>query len=205
MRLKFDPARWRPRRAPAAFRASPGRSCSGSGPWAAGVGEPVEHRLGVALDAALGIDQHQDESASLAPPQAVVTIAVSSRRFGLKMPGVSTNTICASSCVAMPRTMARVVCTLCVTIETFAPTSRLTSVDLPAFGAPISATKPEWVRGRAVRTPSAAGCFGAPSYSTPYPFTDHEFRCRGHCCGGAASSGRFLWRARCPGSSTGSP
>jgi hypothetical protein len=45
----------------------------------------------------------------------------------------------------MPRTSARVVCTLCVTIETLAPTSWLTSVDLPAFGAPISATKPERV------------------------------------------------------------
>ena len=46
--------------------------------------------------------------------------------------------------------MARVVCTLWVTIDTFAPTSRLTSVDLPAFGAPISATKPECVCRRAV-------------------------------------------------------
>ena len=62
-------------------------------------------------------------SASLAPPQAVVTIAVSSRRFGLKMPGVSTKTICVLSCVAMPRTIARVVCTLWVTIETLAPTN----------------------------------------------------------------------------------
>ena len=89
-------------------------------------------------------------SASLAPPQAVVTIAVSSRRRGLKMPGVSTKTICALSCVAMPRTIARVVCTLCVTIDTFAPTSWFTSVDLPAFGAPIRATKPEWVLGLSV-------------------------------------------------------
>ena len=84
-------------------------------------------------------------SASLAPPQAVVTIAVSSRRLGLNMPGVSTNTICALPCVAMPRTIERVVCTLCVTIDTLAPTSWLISVDLPAFGAPISATKPERV------------------------------------------------------------
>ena len=63
------------------------------------------------------------------------------------MPGVSTKTICALSCVAMPRTMARVVCTLWVTIDTLAPTSWLTSVDLPALGAPISATKPECVGG----------------------------------------------------------
>ncbi len=72
-------------------------------------------------------------------------MARSSRRRGLKMPGVSTKTICASSWVAMPRTMARVVCTLWVTIDTLAPTSWLTSVDLPALGAPISATKPERV------------------------------------------------------------
>jgi hypothetical protein len=68
------------------------------------------------------------------------------------MPGVSTKTICAAPWVAMPRTMARVVCTLWVTIDTLAPTSWLTSVDLPAFGAPISATKPERV--------SAGGCLG---------------------------------------------
>ena len=72
-------------------------------------------------------------------------MARSSRRRGLKMPGVSTKTIWALSCVAMPRTMARVVCTLWVTIDTLAPTSWLTSVDLPALGAPISATKPERV------------------------------------------------------------
>ncbi len=45
---------------------------------------------------------------------------------------------------------ARVVCTLGVTIETLAPTSALSSVDLPALGAPISATKPQ-------RVPCSAG------------------------------------------------
>ena len=46
---------------------------------------------------------------------------------------------------------ARVVCTFGVTIEILAPTSALSSVDLPAFGAPISATKPQrvaWLRAR---------------------------------------------------------
>ena len=43
--------------------------------------------------------------------------------------------------MAMPRTSARVVCTLRLTIDTFEPTSALISVDLPALGAPISATK----------------------------------------------------------------
>ena len=39
--------------------------------------------------------------------------------------------------MAMPRTIERVVCTLWLTIETLVPTSRLTSVDLPALGAPM--------------------------------------------------------------------
>ena len=47
----------------------------------------------------------------------------------------------------MPRTSARVVCTLRLTIVTFEPTSALVSVDLPAFGAPISAMKPQRVAG----------------------------------------------------------
>src|ERR1043165_1811802 len=51
----------------------------------------------------------------------------------------------------MPRTSARVVCTLRLTIETLAPTSALISVDLPAFGAPISATKPQRVAGSSIR------------------------------------------------------
>src|ERR1043165_8476366 len=82
-------------------------------------------------------------SASCAPPQAVVTIARSSRRGGAKMPGVSISTSCASPTTATPRTTARVVCTLRETIETFEPTSALVSVDLPAFGVPIRATKPQ--------------------------------------------------------------
>jgi hypothetical protein len=40
-----------------------------------------------------------------------------------------------------------VVCTFWVTMETLEPTSRLTSVDLPAFGAPITAAKPARVVG----------------------------------------------------------
>src|SRR5690606_10900356 len=45
----------------------------------------------------------------------------------------------------MPRTGARLLSTLCVTTETLVPTSWLTSVDFPAFGASIKATKPERV------------------------------------------------------------
>ena len=73
-------------------------------------------------------------------------MARSSRRFGAKMPGVSTRMIWALLSITMPRISARVVCTLRETMVTLEPTSALTSVDLPTFGAPISATKPQ--RGR---------------------------------------------------------
>ena len=64
------------------------------------------------------------------------------------MPGVSTKMICALPSMTMPRTSVRVVCTLRDTIETLVPTSLLSSVDLPALGAPISATKPQRVGSR---------------------------------------------------------
>ncbi|MGY4461127.1 hypothetical protein ACVWYI_005087 [Bradyrhizobium sp. LB13.1] len=94
---------------------------------------------------ALASSSTQTRSASCAPLQAVETIARSSRRFGRKMPGVSTRMICALFSITMPRISARVVCTLRETIVTLAPTSALTSVDFPTFGAPISATKPQLV------------------------------------------------------------
>src|SRR5665648_438717 len=84
-------------------------------------------------------------SASPARSQADANIARSSRRFGWKMPGVSTRMTWASPIKAMPRTGPRVVWALLVTIETLAPTSALVRVDLPLFGAPISATKPHRV------------------------------------------------------------
>src|ERR1035437_3387925 len=84
-------------------------------------------------------------SASCAPLQAVVTMARSSRRFGAKIPGVSTKISCALPSNVMPRISARVVCTLCETIVTLEPTNALSSVDLPALGAPIKATKPQRV------------------------------------------------------------
>src|SRR5580704_12096152 len=76
-------------------------------------------------------------------------MARSSRRRGEKIPGVSTKISCAAPSMAMPRTSVRVVCTFGVTIEILAPTSALASVDLPTLGAPISATKPQWVVGSA--------------------------------------------------------
>src|SRR5438132_2856646 len=96
----------------------------------------------------------QTRSASCAPVQAVLTMARSSRRFGAKMPGVSTRMICALPSTTMPRISARVVCTLRETIETFSPTSALTSVDFPTLGAPIRATKPQRVAGGAVAVSS---------------------------------------------------
>src|ERR1700678_17396 len=87
----------------------------------------------------------QTRSASCAPLHAVDTMARSSRRFGRKIPGVSTRMICASFSITMPRISARVVCTLRETMVTLEPTSALTSVDLPTLGAPISATKPQRV------------------------------------------------------------
>src|SRR4051812_26196487 len=48
--------------------------------------------------------------------------------------------------MAMPMMRVRVVCALGLTIATFWPTSALTSVDLPAFGAPTIAMRPQrWV------------------------------------------------------------
>src|SRR5579863_1106626 len=88
-------------------------------------------------------------SASCALPQAVPTMARSSRRRGKKMPGVSTKMSCAVPSMAMPRMRLRVVCTFGVTMEIFAPTRALIRVDLPTFGAPISATTPHEVDGAA--------------------------------------------------------
>ena len=80
-------------------------------------------------------------SASCAPSQAAATIARSSRRLGSNRPGVSARMIWVSASPvfssAMPISRARVVCALGLTIATFWPTSALTSVDLPALGAPM--------------------------------------------------------------------
>src|SRR6516162_7935412 len=99
---------------------------------------------------ALASSSTQTRSASWAPLQAVDTMARSSRRFGEKMPGVSTRMICALPSITMPRISARVVCTLRETMVTLDPTSALTRVDLPTLGAPISATKPQRVGASAV-------------------------------------------------------
>ena len=55
------------------------------------------------------------------------------------------------STMAMPMTRMRVVCTLGDTILTLEPTRALTSVDLPAFGAPMTATRPQWGAASVIR------------------------------------------------------
>src|SRR4051812_36235009 len=105
---------------------------------------------------ALASSRTQTRSASCAPLQAVDTMARSSRRFGAKMPGVSTRMICALFSITMPRINARLVCTLRETIVTLEPTRALTSVDLPTLGAPISATKPQRVSGEGSTVIAAA-------------------------------------------------
>ena len=60
-------------------------------------------------------------------------------------PGRSTSTSCQSGPVATPRIALRVVCGLSETIATLAPTIALASVDLPTFGRPASAMKPDRV------------------------------------------------------------
>src|SRR5271169_5568357 len=65
--------------------------------------------------------------------------------------------IWAAPSIVIPSNRVRVVCGLGVTIASFWPTSRLSNVDLPAFGAPISAT---WPHRAGVADPAAtvSGC-----------------------------------------------
>src|SRR5207244_13633761 len=88
-------------------------------------------------------------SASCVARHAVDTMARSSRRLGAKMPGVSMKTSCEHPSRAIPRISARVVCTLWVTIDTLAPTSALTRVDLPTFGPPTIPMNPQRLPGAA--------------------------------------------------------
>src|SRR5215469_9240177 len=73
----------------------------------------------------------------------------------------------------MPRSSVRVVCTLCETIATLAPTMELISVDLPTLGAPIRATKPQ-------RRPAPA----PPSASAIEAFRHHALADQHHGSGG---------------------
>src|SRR5579883_491340 len=89
------------------------------------------------------------------------------------MPGVSTNMIWVSRTRPTPFTRMRVVCTLGLTIATFAPTSALVSVDLPALGAPMMAQNPARVMtaGRAFLPPPPAR---PPAWTRPRPVPAHN-------------------------------
>src|ERR1019366_6008339 len=79
-------------------------------------------------------------------------------------PGRSTSTSCQSAPVATPRIARRVVWGLSETIATLAPTMALASVDLPTFGLPASATKPERVEPVTGAQPRAQCALGHPAH-----------------------------------------
>ena len=90
--------------------------------------------------------QQRDESASLAPPQAVVdhgAVEAPPRREDARRVDEDDLRLAVDGDAAHDRARWSAPCG--VTIETLVPTSALISVDLPAFGAPISATKPQRV------------------------------------------------------------
>ena len=97
-------------------------------------------------------------------------------------PGRSTSTSCQPGPLATPRIARRVVCGLSETIATFAPTIALASVDLPTFGRPASAMKPERVGRGAPLRPSASARPGARA--------SRRRRSRGPFRSGAARRGR---------------
>ena len=77
-------------------------------------------------------------------------------------PGVSVKTIWTSGRSMTPRTRVLVVCGVAEVIATFVPRIWLRRVDLPTFGLPTSATKPERrAAGLAVLVDLAAGGVGS--------------------------------------------
>src|ERR1700692_1388712 len=117
-------------------------------------------------------------------------MARSRRHFREEIPGVSTRMICALLSITMPRISARVVCTLRETIVTLEPTSALTSVDFPTFGAPISATKPQRVAGGGAA--SAEGLSVIPAAADAFARDHHGGRdLLGGALAAADAFGRF--------------
>ena len=80
-----------------------------------------------------------ESASSLSTRRCMRSVSASRGRW---TPGRSTSTSWWSAVVATPRIARRVVCGLSETIATFRPTRPFTSVDLPTFGRPASATKP---------------------------------------------------------------
>ena len=66
------------------------------------------------------------------------------------MPGRSTNAICIPGLFSTPWMRVRVVCGFGLTMLTFCPISAFSSVDLPTFGRPASAAKPQRTVGSAL-------------------------------------------------------
>jgi len=109
----------------------------------AGALHPFERRL-VFLQPAVPSLRKTLRSASETACVAVRFMTRLSARLAFECrPGVSTSTICTPGRLTMPRMRWRVVCGLAVTMLTFCATSALTRVDLPTFGRPAIATKPE--------------------------------------------------------------
>src|SRR6476619_4943268 len=81
------------------------------------------------------------------------------------MPGVSTKITCPASPFLTPRMRFLVVCGLSETMAIFVPTSRLSSVDLPALGRPTRETKPDFMGGRGCGL--RASRFGPQARSRP--------------------------------------
>src|SRR4029078_12667547 len=114
--------------------------------------------------------------------RAASTIRTLRRCVGLCTPGVSTNTIWPRvSHVRPPTTRVGVVCGLFDTMATFSPTIRLSRVDLPALGRPISETKPAFMR-RLSRSSTRLRRFRRRSFPAadadlgdPAPLDFHDF------------------------------
>src|SRR4029078_6817208 len=83
---------------------------------------------------------------------------------------------CVSPISPMPRTGPRVVCALCVTMETLAPTSALVRVDLPLLGSPIFATKRQ-------RVPVSVAGASDIRRSLPHSLADQHGKSGGLLCG----------------------
>ena len=133
-------------RRPCAAARAPGAACAMSTLFTtttASLGTPAATNLSPRPSGIVASITRHTTSTPLSASFAVSLSRVPSAVTGLWMPGVSTNTTCASARLSTPRTWVRVVCGLSETIETFVPRMRLSSVDFPTLGRPMKVTKPE--------------------------------------------------------------
>ncbi len=106
-------------------------------------------------------------------------------------PGVSTKTNCAAPTVRMPVMRCRVVCALAEVMLIFWPTSALSSVDLPTFGRPTMATRPQ-------RRSAAAVGAASPGATSPGPAGRAAIRTGAGCRAGRSRAGHRACDARPP-------